>query len=173
MTNSLPCDIERIISMIVHHDRPLTKTFTFIFAAILEFDYLLALFLEEIYKDNQGTVFVLILMVGTIILAFVTYFCIIKINNYTIEFNEKEFIHRKGNKVLLEVDWDNVTSVHTFKHDYALGINFGPNFLSIDYFDENQNKQTFMIAFSVKDARKLQKSGLNEKLNNIINEINF
>ena len=159
--------------MVIHHDRPLIKTFTLLFSAMLEFGYLLALFLGKMYKDKHDIVIVLALMAGTIILAYVIYFCLIKMNNYSIEFNEKGFIHRKGKKVLLKVNWKHVKSVHTFKLDYVLGIDFGPNFLNIDYFDENRKKQTFMIAFSAKDARKLQRSGLNEKLNDIINEINF
>lgn len=154
--------------MVVHNARAQQKLLTILFYGGFEYLLLLGFFLGKIYNNPKESLIVVQIMFGVLLLGFVTYFLLIKFANSVFIFDEKGFVRKMNERVVLQVKWDDVTAIGTYKIYDFLKYNIGPTFLGIDYYDGNHNLQSLNVAFSAKDAKKLKAAHLNEKLGNIV-----
>lgn len=154
--------------MVIYNAKAQQKLLTILLYGAFELPLIFGFLGGKIYNDPKETLIVVLIMLGILLLGFITYFMLIKFANYVFIFNETGFIRKKNKKVLLVVTWDNVISIGTYKIYDFLKFDIGPTFLGIDYFDQNHNQQSLNVAFSTKDAIRLKTSHLNKKLDYIL-----
>lgn len=154
--------------MVVYNARTQQKWLTILFCGGFEFLLLFAFFLGEIYKNPKETLVVVIIMVGVLLLGRITYLLLIKFANSVFIFDESGFVRKWNNRTVLQVKWEDVTAIGTYKIYDFFKLDIGPMFLGIDYYDVNHNQQSLSVAFSAKDAKRLKASRLNKKLDNIV-----
>lgn len=154
--------------MVIYNAKAQQKLITILLYGVVEFLLLFGFFLGEIYNNPKETLIVVLIMFSVLLLGFITYFLLIKLVNSVFIFDENGFIRKMNKRIVLQVKWEDVTSIGTYKVYDFFKFDIGPTFLGIDYYDENHNQQSLNVAFSAKDAIKLKMSHLNKKLDNIV-----
>lgn len=151
-----------------YNARSIQKALTIIGTASLIFLCLLSYILGAMYTNIIDSIIMIIIIISIIAVSFIIYFIIRKFYNSYIVFNEKDIKYFKNNKEVLIIEWDKIVSLGHYRMLDFFNIEWGPGFIGIDYIDENGVEQNKELAFSFKDAKTLQKSSINPKLNNII-----
>ena len=141
---------------------------TILYCCGFEFLLILAFFFGEFYNNINHTLIFVLIMLCALLVGFFIYFLLIKFANSVFIFDEKGFTRKINKRVVLQVKWDDVIAIGTYKVYDFFKLEIGPTFLGIDYYDENHNEQSLHVAFSSKDAIKLKAKHLNKKLENIV-----
>ena len=154
--------------MTVYNARAQQKLITILFCGAFEFLLLLAFFLGEFYKNSNDVLIFALIMFGIVLFGFIIYFLLNRFACSAFVFDKNGFVRKLNKRIVLQVKWEEVISIGTYKIYDFLKFEIGPTFLGIDYYDENHNQRSLNVAFSDKDARKLKFSQLNEKLDKIV-----
>lgn len=152
--------------MVIYNARTQQKWLTFLTGGFFDLSFIGILLIGE-FKSKREIIFMLSVIVGTLLITFVVYFLLIKFANSVFIFDKTGFVRKMNKRVVLQVKWDDVTAIGTYKAYDFFKFDIGPTFLGIDYYDENHNQQSLNVAFSAKDARRLKAEHLNKKLDNI------
>ncbi len=154
--------------MTVYNARAQQKFITILVCSAFEFLLLLAFFLGEFYKNSNDILIFALIMFGIVLVGFIFYFLLNWLACSAFIFDKNGFVRKLNKRIILQVRWEEVISIGTYKIYDFFKYDIGPTFLGIDYYDENHIQKSLNVAFSYKDARKLKFSKLNEKLDKII-----
>lgn len=150
--------------IIVHNARAQQKGLTILGCVGAEILLVLSFILGEFYHRLSDIIFILSLMIGAIVICVIIYFCVSRLYDSVFIFDEVGIVRKVNKRVVLTVKWEDVESIGAFQIYDFFKIDFGPVFIGISYYDENQKLHNLVYAFPAKEAKQLEMSQLNEKL---------
>ena len=133
----------------------------------VNFEYCYSYILGEMYNKLTDTLFMVIITVSCTLIIILVYFFVSRINNRLLIFNKDKIILKKRHKTILEIDYDNIISIGTFRIYHLFHIYAGPCFLGIDYYDEHHEEKYLELGFSLKYAKMLKSSNIHPILEKI------